>query len=162
MANQGDSSHARELFVNYLCELFASHNYMFYREIEIIHTLKIDCSHDIPPRDEIWARIGGTVTCCKIDGSFRAFGAEDGGSTRMTRQQRKAMLLILLLAPVIDDRPQSRPTARPPEIVDPAQSMAVFRFRKPPKNLSAASVDHVRTYKNLSKNRKNRGSGLNS
>lgn len=74
MANQGDSSHARELFVNYLRELFAGHNYMFYREIEIIHTLKIDCSHDIPPRDEIWARIGGTVTCCKIDGSFRAFG----------------------------------------------------------------------------------------
>jgi len=34
----------------------------------------------------------------EFDGSFRAFGAEDGGSTRMTRQQRKAMLLTLLLA----------------------------------------------------------------
>lgn len=59
MANQGDSSHACELSVNYLCELFASHKCMFYREIEIIHTLKIDSSHYTPPRDEIRARIGG-------------------------------------------------------------------------------------------------------
>jgi|GEM_PF-5888657 len=41
---------------------------MFYREMEIIHTLKIDRSHDIPPRDEIWARIGEAGTILSATG----------------------------------------------------------------------------------------------
>lgn len=85
---------------------------MFYREIEIIHTLKIDRSHEIPPRDEIRARIGeaGTILSAtgslpikisllmlklpiritnlpQIDGSFRAKWADEAaGSSGLVNQ----------------------------------------------------------------------------